>query len=477
MHTRPTLRPASLAAALLMALAACGLNTHPPHTPGPGASFAESIGPLGHVDAAGIQADLEALETIAEANGGVRTAGTAGYEASVDYVAGKLRDLGYAVQTPAFAMATFAEEPGATIRVAGGATFKGGPDFHAMIYSSSGDLTARIAEVGYGTNQSGGCSPSDFADFPRGAIALAPPGNCFRRDAVLNAVAAGAVALIVAYPQWSTSAVRRPTLLFPDGIEIPAISASAEVGAALRAAAEGGSQVSISVHTDIGSAMVRNVIAESHAVADRVVMLGGHLDSVHDGPGINDNSSGSAALLGVARVLAEQHATVRVRFAFWAGEEFGLLGSRDYVASLRSAEQAEISAYLNFDMLGSPNYVPFVYDAPSAALGSARIADFLVSYLKEAGVGAEPRDLGSSSDHASFDGLGIPTGGIFTGATETKSGAQAAKFGGMADAPMDACYHLACDTLANVDVDLVAEFADAALAVAVAIASGHLPLS
>ena len=88
---------------------------------------------------------------------------------------------------------TFAEEPGATIAVEGGATFAGGPDFHAMIYSASGDLSARIAEVGYGDNESGGCSASDFADFPRGAIALAPPGNCFRRDAVVNAVAAGAV--------------------------------------------------------------------------------------------------------------------------------------------------------------------------------------------------------------------------------------------------------------------------------------------
>ena len=477
MLTRPTLRVPSLAGALLLSLAACGPSTSPSPTPGPGASAAGSIGPLGQVDAAGIQADLEALEAIAEENGGVRTAGTTGYEASVDYVAGELRQLGYAVQTPAFEMATFAEEPGATIAIAGGASFDAGPDFHAMIYSSSGDLSGRIAEVGYGDDERGGCSASDFADFPRGAIALAPPGNCFRRDAVVNAVDAGAVAFIVAYPQWSTGAVRRPTLLFPEGIEIPALSASAEVGEALRAAAVARRQVTISVHTDIGTAVVRNVIAESHGVADHVVMLGGHLDSVHDGPGINDNGSGSAALLGVARALAAQHPSVRVRFAFWAGEEFALLGSQDYVASLRPAEQAEITAYLNFDMLGSANYVPFVYDAPSAALGSKQIADFLVSYLEAAGIGAEPTDLGGSSDHASFDALGIPTGGIFTGATEMKSDAQAAKFGGTADAPMDACYHLACDTVANVNVDMVAEFAQAALALAVAIASGQLQLN
>ena len=470
-------RFACLAAALAVLLAACGPVTTLSPTPSPSRSGGPSIGPLGRVDAAAIQGDLEALSAIAAANGGVRTAGTPGYEASVDYVAGRLRDLGYAVQTPAFEMATFTEVPGATISIgAGGASFAAGQDFHAMIYSAAGDVSGRIVEVGEGADESGGCAASDFDDFPRGAIALAPPGPCFRRDAVLNAVAAGAVALISPYPQWSTGEVRRPTLLFPDGMAIPALSASAEAGEALRAAADAGRQVSISVQTVIGTATVRNVIAESHGVAAHVVMLGGHLDSVHDGPGINDNGSGVAALLDVARVLAEDHPSVRVRFAFWAGEEFGLLGSRDWTEDLRSAERAEIAAYLNLDMLGSLNYVPLVYDASRAAPGSARITDFLVDYLEENGIGAEPADLGGASDHASFDELGIPTGGIFSGANEPKSAEQADSFGGTAHAPMDACYHLACDTPANVNVDVVAVFAEAALALAVAIASGQLPL-
>ena len=477
MLTRPRLRAARLTAGWLLVLAACAPTTTPSGTPVPDASAVASLGPLGEVDPDEIRAHLEALEAIASENGGVRTAGTSGYEASVDYVAGKLRDLGYAVQTPSFEMATFAEEPGASIRIAGGDAFEGGPDFHAMIYSGAGDLSARIVEVGEGEDESGGCASSDFADFPSGAIALAPPGPCFSRDAVVNAMEAGAVAIIIPHPRWPTGEVRRPTLLFPDGIEIPAVTASAEMGEALRAAASGGRRVTISLRTEVGSAMVRNVIAESHAVAEHVVMLGGHLDSVHDGPGINDNGSGSAALLEIARVLAEEHPTVRVRFAFWAGEEFGLLGSRNYTESLRAAEVAEISAYLNYDMLGSPNYVPLVYDARSAALGSEKITDFLVSYLEEATIGAEPTDLGGASDHASFDALGIPTGGIFSGASEPKSAAQAARFGGTADAPMDACYHLACDTVENVKVDLVATFAQAALALAVAIASGQLPLN
>jgi len=476
MSIRPIHRAATLAVAIALLLAGCG--PAPTASPGLGPDGSPSIpgAALGQIDAARIRADLAALEAIAVANGGVRTAGTAGYEASVQYVAGQLRDLGYAVQTSEFEMATFAEDPGASITIAGGATFTAGGDFHAMIYSASGDVTARVVAVGFDEGGSGGCEATDFAAFPSGAIALAPPGPCFRRNVVLNAVAAGASALVVAYPQWPKDAVRRPTLLSPDGMSIPAISASASAGEALREAADNGGRVTLSVHTRIESAMVHNVIAESHAVAEHIVIMGGHLDGVHDGPGINDNGSGVAALLEVARVMADEHPNVRVRFAFWGGEEFGLLGSRAYVESLRSAERAEIAAYLNFDMIGSPNFVPIVYDAPSAARGSKAISDYLVAYLRKVGIGAEPTNIGASTDHAAFDAIGIPTGGIFSGASEIKTPEQAGAFGGTAGEALDACYHLACDTLANVNIDHVAVFAGAALAVLVALATGQLPL-
>jgi Zn-dependent M28 family amino/carboxypeptidase len=471
-------RAALLILGCVLVLVACA-SPRPTPTPsrGPEASGGASIGLQSGIEPEAVLAHLEALAAVAMANGGVRTAGTGGYEGSVAYVSGKLRDLGYAVKTPGFEMATFSEAPGASIRVgAGGPAFEGGPDFHAMIYSGAGEITAPIALVGFAKG-SGGCLASDFQDFPDGAIALAPPGRCLRRDAVVNAGEAGALALVVTYPNRSRGNVLRPTLLSPDGIEIPALSASGEVGDALRAAADSGSQVTISLATEIGSAIVHNVVAESRADSERVVMLGGHLDSVHDGPGINDNGSGTAGLLEVARLIAEEHASIRVRFALWGGEEFGSLGSRDYVEALSSAQREEIAAYLNFDMIGSPNYVPFVYDAPTAAPGSKAVADFLVDYLEQAGIGAEPMDLGSSSDHASFDALRIPTGGIFSGATEIKSVAQAEAFGGTAGEPLDACYHLVCDTVENVDTEIAALFAEAALAVTLALAAGQLPPS
>lgn len=471
-------RSPRLALAFAVLLAACSARPTPwpSLAPIPSATIPATIPQSSPVSADGVRTHLEALEAIADANGGIRTVGTGGYEASVQYVANELRDLGYAVETPEFEMATFTELPGATIAVAGGGTFTAGSDFHAMIYSAGGDIRAHVVAVGFADDESGGCTPADFADLPSGFIALAPPGPCFRRQVVENAIEAGAAALVVGYPQWPAGRVLRPTLLDPDGISIPAISASAEAGEALRAAAADGVEVHISLVTEIEQAMVHNVIAESHGIASRVVMLGGHLDSVHDGPGINDNGSGTAALLEVARLLAEEHPAARVRFAFWGGEEYALFGSRAYVDSLGTGARDEIAAYLNYDMLGSLNSVPFVYDQADGATGSAEIADFLVEYLEAEGIGAERADLGGASDHASFVEAGIPTGGIFSGASELKSSAQAEAFGGSADDPMDACYHLACDRADNVNVEQVAAFADAAVALSLAIATGQLPI-
>ncbi len=84
------------------------------------------------------------------------------------------------------------------------------------------------------------------------------------------------------------------------------------------------------------------------------------------GPGINDNGSGSSTILEIAEQLAALKYTNKlqrqVRFAFWGAEELNLLGSQHYVDSLTDAQRAKIYANLNFDMVGSPNYVRFVYD-------------------------------------------------------------------------------------------------------------------
>ncbi len=492
-HARPF---AALLTGGLVALAACGIV---PPSLVPDASAGSSAGasaatsgvaasplPLpsldlgGEVSADAVRRHVEALDAIAREHDGTRAAGTPGYEASVDYVAAELTAMGYEVSTPQFDVPTFSESAGGTLAVLdGGPTFESGEDMRAMIYSGDQEVTAQVATVGFPDSAGGegdrGCDEGDWDEFPAGRIALAPPGNCFRRDMVEHAQEAGAVALVVANDNWEPGEALRPTLLFPDGVEIPAISAIGEVGDALLEAADRQAQVRIQVDTSIGDAPLRDVIAQ-HGSGEPLVMLGAHLDSVLDGPGINDNASGTAAVLEIAHLLADAGHPGTVRVGLWAAEEFGLHGSRGYVTSLSSQDIGAISAYLNLDMLGSVNAVPMVYANSGAPEGSDAISDFLLAWLQADGVPAEAEDLGTGSDHFFFAQAGVPIGGIFSGASELKSVDQATANGGQAGEPMDPCYHLACDTVDNVNVEQVATHAQAAAAVTMAILQGLLAL-
>ncbi len=193
------------------------------------------------------------------------------------------------------------------------------------------------------------------------------------------------------------------------------------------------------------------------------VMFGGHADSVSAGPGINDNGSGSAGLLEVALTVAEQNLqpTKHLRFAWWGAEELGLVGSTHYVENLPDADLAKITGYVNFDMIGSPNAGYFVYASGSQPPGSDQIEKVLADYFVSIGVQTEPVEVGGRSDHAAFARAGIPTGGTFTGAEETKSADQAAKWGGTAGEAFDPCYHRACDTLDNIDATALDRNTDA----------------
>ncbi|MFJ1811822.1 MULTISPECIES: M28 family metallopeptidase [unclassified Streptomyces] len=180
----------------------------------------------------------------------------------------------------------------------------------------------------------------------------------------------------------------------------------------------------------------------------QVLMAGSHLDSVTSGAGINDNGSGSAAVLETALAVsrAGYHPTKHLRFAWWGAEELGLVGSRNYVNSLSSANRARISGYLNFDMIGSPNPGYFVYDDDPA------IEKTFKDYFAGLGVPTEIETEGDGrSDHAPFKNAGVPVGGLFSGADYVKTAAQAAKWGGTAGRAFDRCYHSSCDTTANID--------------------------
>jgi Zn-dependent M28 family amino/carboxypeptidase len=188
-------------------------------------------------------------------------------------------------------------------------------------------------------------------------------------------------------------------------------------------------------------------------------MAGAHLDSVQAGPGINDNGSGSSALLEVAEQIANHKPQNTLRFAWWGAEEGGLLGSTAYVASLSTAEKDRIALYLNFDMVGSPNYIPMVYDGDTSSFpappgipipaGSVQIEDTFESFYTLRGEPYDDTQFSGRSDYQAFILNDIPAGGLFTGAEVVKTAEQQGIWGGTTGAQFDPCYHLACDTFAN----------------------------
>ncbi|WP_053715523.1 M28 family metallopeptidase [Saccharothrix sp. NRRL B-16348] len=196
---------------------------------------------------------------------------------------------------------------------------------------------------------------------------------------------------------------------------------------------------------------------------NNVVMLGGHLDSVSAGPGINDNGTGSAGLLEVALAVRSSgfQPTKHLRFAWWGAEELGLIGSTYYVNSLSTTDRSRIDAYLNFDMIGSPNPGYFVYSASGQPSGSLQLQQTLQGYFGSIGVPTELTSVGGRSDHAAFARAGIPVGGTFTGAEGIKTSAQAQKWGGSAGVAFDRCYHRSCDTSSNVNATALDRNTDA----------------
>ncbi|ROO84126.1 PA domain-containing protein [Actinocorallia herbida] len=419
-----------------------------------------------------VRAHLKALARIADAHGGTRAAGTPGYAASRDYLIEQLREAGYRPVVQEFDVPYFREDKPAELIRTGPAELTYTPtgtdaavagDFTTMTYSGSGDVTAPVRAVdaeapAAGKASTSGCETADFAGFGRGEIALLRRGTCPFHTKAKHAQDAGAAAVVIFNDGGAkhTDAVSG-TLGEPGKVTVPVLGASAAVGGDLAAP---GTTARIVTATTSSRRTTWNVLAETdQGAADRVVMVGAHFDSVPEGPGINDNGSGAAALLEVARYAREQPARNRLRFAWWGAEELGLLGSAHYVDALSAAERAKIRVYLNHDMIASPNHVYGIYDGDDSDRtgegpgpeGSGRIEQVYADYFDTAGLPHQGSDFTGRSDYGPFIARGIPSGGLFTGAEGRKTEAEAARFGGTAGQPYDACYHRACDTLDNLN--------------------------
>lgn len=445
---RSSLLATLLAVFLAAGLAACGGDPNPPPTPDLSSDLREAVGVGGVLDHA------RRLQAIADEHGGNRAAGTPGYDASADYVADRLREAGYEVRVQSFELPGYAVLRDADLDISG--TSVPATDFVPMDGSGSGEVEARLRPVD-ASGATSGCETRDFEVLARGDVALLRRGTCAFRTKAENAEAAGASAALVFNAGEDGGEVLRGSLGGP-GIGIPVVGTSGSFGESLLDREET-QEVRVSV-AEGGGDRTTNVIAQTpKGDAENTVMVGAHLDSVPQGPGINDNGSGSATVLEVALQLARLDAEPRnrVRFAFWGAEEVGLVGSRHYVDGLGEEEIGEISAYLNLDMTASPNFVTSVYEGPD------EVEDVFDSYFGAREIDFETNSaLDGRSDHGPFQEEGIPTGGLFSGAGGTKTEEQKEAFGGEAGAPFDACYHRSCDDMGNLNRESLGRFADAA---------------
>lgn len=450
-----------VAVVLMVAMVGCGRSDAPqtstsaqPQMPStPATEFAKAL--QGKVTADAMMAHLTKLQDIANANGGNRALGSPGYAASADYVANTLKDKGFDVTTNDFEVRLpFADEPVVTV---GGQTVKAAP-LKFTIGTPADGVSAPLVPAR--SDDTPGCTADDYdGRGVSGAIVLVDRGSCPFSEKQTAAAQRGAVALIVAN-NVDGDQFQGGTLGEQTDVKIPVIGISKADGVRLRT---NPAATTIKLNAGVRVERTHNVIAQTKSGSTHdVVMAGAHLDSVPEGPGINDNGSGAAAVLETAVQLGSSP-DVRnaVRFGFWGAEEEGLVGSTNYVESLDVEALKDIALYLNFDMVASPNPGYFTYDGDQSARptnevprvpeGSAGIERVLVAYLKGAGKPPQDYSFDGRSDYDGFAQAGIPAGGLFSGAEDKMTEDQAKLWGGDANQPFDPNYHKPTDTLDHID--------------------------
>jgi len=408
-----------------------------------------------------------AFQAIADANNGIRTSGTPGYDESAAYVAERMEAAGYDVTVQDFQFNAFIQLGPSTLEqtAPGAITYVEETDYTLMSQTDPGDVTGLVTGVDLAlidpSTSTSGCEVADFAGFPAGDIALMQRGACSFQLKGENAAAAGAVGAII-FNQGNSpdrTGLINGTLGSGYSGGIPVVFATFDRG--VEWAGTSGLELHMIVDTFRGEATSFNVLAESKSGDENnTIMAGAHLDSVNAGPGIQDNGSGSAAILEVAEQMAKVKPRNKVRFAWWGAEESGLVGSTHYVNNLSQEEQDDITLYLNFDMIGSPNHVFFIYDgddsdgegAGPGPEGSAQIEELFESYYDQVGEPFKGTDFSGRSDYGPFIAVGIPAGGLFTGAEGIKTPEEVDLWGGTAGDQYDPCYHLACDTFDNINL-------------------------
>jgi Zn-dependent M28 family amino/carboxypeptidase len=424
-----------------------------------------------------------ALQRIATLNDDTREVFSPGYQESLEYVVQTLEHSGYDPHVTQFNYPTWSETaPGVLNMVAPTPkTYRWGAsdadpktvDFITMANSPAATLkgvpvvpVGGIVDPPTGGSQSG-CKAEDFAGV-KDKVALVQRGTCAFIEKWQFAQAAGAKAVII-YDEGNTPERQDP--LFVDNqpdppATIPAVITSYALGNDFLQAYKQGKNptVDLTINGKFTDRFLPQVIAETKGGdPNNVVVVGAHLDSVPEGPGINDDGSGTSTLLAQAQELASGHYKPRqkIRFAWWGAEENGLVGSSYYARTLSDADAAKIDVMLDYDMLSSPNYILGVYDGdgddpeegvehPPGPTGSGKVEDVFDDWFHAQGRPTVKGAFDGRSDYVGFINRGIPAGGIYAGAEGVKTAEQEQWYGGAAGSWYDPCYHQICDNLMTV---------------------------
>ncbi|KAJ3204514.1 hypothetical protein HDU67_009459 [Dinochytrium kinnereticum] len=412
-----------------------------------------------------LEQHLKAFEAIAKANGGSRSIAL-GYNDSAAYIVKQLKEnTDYAISIQPFIYTTYENVHPPKLAVAGWERLLiPGKDFDT--FASSGSNTIKNARI---QSIPSGCSPEDFTNFLPGSVAMFSitfNSKCRLSMRIQNAINAQASAVLFYTTFFFGGGA--PTGQPGNGIgTTPVIWVSHMVALEILArvaASVGGEPVLVDIDAAVRLRDITtvNVLADTPAGDDtKVIVAGSHLDSVTAGPGINDDGSGSAATLEVAvqlyRTGLSRKLKNKVRFAWWSGEELGLLGSNYYVDDLAKNNPDELKKIvlnLDNDMIGSPNGGRFIYNGreaedPQLRGPSGAIQSIYEEFFDLDKKPHETTPFDGRSDYGGFLEHGIPAGGLFAGAEVIKTEEQYNKFGGTPGIPFDPCYHQACDTLEN----------------------------
>ena len=399
-----------------------------------------------------------------------RALGTKGYEEASEYVEKVLTDLGYEVERQEFTVPS--QKFGKIELTVDGENVKAKSLSYTEGTKDPITDAALVLPVDdkYGDSAGGelGCSTDDFDETVKDAIVLVQRGECAFSDKVKNASEKGAAGVVIYN---NTEGDLNGTLGERFEGSAPAVSVDQATGDSLRdkvTAEDADVKASLTLETEFTESKTWNILAETKAGdPNNVHMLGAHLDSVPEGPGINDNASGVAGVLTVAKGLANQEREVdnKVRIGIWGAEEVGLVGSTHYVESLSEEELGKITSYLNYDMIGSNNYAVSTLDAngdyrdiPEGVTvpeGSVELEQLYTDYFDSVDQPYIGAAFSGRSDYQAFMDAGIPVGGVNSGADEVKTEEEAKLFGGEVGKQLDTNYHKITDTLENVNVDSV----------------------